>query len=55
MTPESIPFRNELFEQIGDAVIVVDNDLVVTYLNPAAERRYGTNASDAVGRKLSEL
>ena len=55
MTPESIPFRNELFEQIGDAVIVVDNDLVVTYLNPAAERRYGTNASDAVGTKLSEL
>ena len=55
MRPESIPFRNEFFEQISDAVIVIDNEYVVSYANPAAQIRYGVDASEFVGARLDEI
>src|SRR5262245_61055706 len=48
-------FRGEVLAQINDAVIAVDNDMRVTYLNPAAERQYGVTATEALGRLLNEL
>jgi PAS domain S-box-containing protein len=48
-------FRGEVLGQINDAVIAFDNDLRVTYLNPAAEQHYGVTASEALGRLQNEL
>jgi len=39
---------------IGDACFSLDDDLVVTYLNPAAERLLGRPADDVLGRQLLE-
>jgi PAS domain S-box-containing protein len=48
-------FRGEVLAQINDAVVAVDNDMRVTYLNPAAERQYGVTATKALGRRPNEL
>jgi PAS domain S-box-containing protein len=48
-------FRGDILAQISDAVVAVDNDQNVTYLNLAAERQYGVTASEALGRNLREL
>ncbi len=45
----------EMLAQVSDAVIAVDLDERVTFLNPAAERQYGIAAAEALGRKLTEL
>jgi len=52
---ESNRFRGEILAQVSDAVIAVDTELRVTYLNAAAERQYGVTASEALGRCLDEL
>src|SRR6185436_6733812 len=46
---ESNQFRGEILAQISDAVVAVDNDYRVTYLNAAAERQYAVNGSEALG------
>jgi PAS domain S-box-containing protein len=48
-------FRGEILGQISDAVIVVDDDQHVTYLNAAAEQQYGIRASEALGRLVTEI
>jgi len=52
---ESNQFRGDILSQISDAVVAVDCDQHVTYLNQAAERQYGITASEALGRHLNEL
>jgi PAS domain S-box-containing protein len=48
-------FRGEILAQVSDAVIAVDGDRHVTYLNAAAERQYGIGASEALGQSLAKL
>jgi PAS domain S-box-containing protein len=48
-------FRGEILAQISDAVVCLDNERRVTYLNAAAERQYGITASEALGRNVTEL
>lgn len=48
-------FRGEILAQVSDAVIAVDSDRLVTYLNAAAERQYGIGASDALGQSLAKI
>ena len=52
---ESSRFRGEILALIGEAVLAVDHDQRVTYVNPAAERLYGVSAAEVLGRRLSEL
>jgi len=52
---ESNRFRGEILAQVSDAVITIDDDQRVTYVNAAAERQYGVAASEALGRRLSEM
>ena len=47
--------RNDVIAQMDDAVIAIDNEQRVTYLNEAAARQYGVPASDALGRPLAAL
>ncbi|HEX4945692.1 MAG TPA: PAS domain S-box protein [Blastocatellia bacterium] len=46
-------FRGDALTQVNEAVIAVDNDNYVTYLNPAAERLYEVTAADVLGHQLS--
>ncbi len=48
-------FRGEILAQVGDAVIAVDAEQRVTYMNAAAERQYCLPASEALGRQLGEI
>ena len=43
-----------ILESISDAFFSLDDDLVVTYFNPAAEKALGRQRDDVVGRKLFE-
>lgn len=52
---ESSRFRGEILAQVSDAVITVDDEQRVTYLNAAAERQYGITVSAALGRHLHEI
>ncbi|WP_374565974.1 ATP-binding protein [Ideonella sp.] len=48
-------FRSEVIAQIDDAVIAVDTEQRVTYMNEAAARQYGVPVSQALGRPLQAL
>ncbi len=45
----------EILESITDAFFSLDDDLVVTYFNRAAEERLGHSAKDVVGRNLFDV
>jgi len=47
--------RNDVIAQMDDAVVAIDNEQRVTYLNSAAARQYDVPASDALGRPLTAL
>lgn len=48
-------FRGHVLEQVNDIVIAIDDDFRLTYMNPAAERKYGVAASDALGQKREDV
>ena len=52
---ETNRFRGEMLAQVSDAVIAVDNEERIIYLNAAAERLYGFEASRALGGTLSSI
>ncbi|MEK7953934.1 PAS domain-containing hybrid sensor histidine kinase/response regulator [Luteolibacter soli] len=52
---ESNRFRSDILSKVTDAVIAVDQDQQVIYLNAAAEEQYGIRASESLGRHLREL
>jgi len=52
---ESSRFRGEILAQVSDAVIAMDLDQCVTYVNAAAERQYRVSAGDVLGRQLSHI
>jgi PAS domain S-box-containing protein len=52
---ETNRFRGEILAQVSDAVVAVDGEERITYLNAAAERLYGFAASKALGRTLSTI
>ncbi len=52
---EQSRFRGEMLAQVGDAVIAVDTEQRITFLNTAAELQYGVRACDVLGQALSEV
>lgn len=48
-------FRGEILEQVNDAVIVLDDHQHITYLNAAASEQYGVSASEALGRRVTDI
>ena len=52
---ESNRVRGDILANVSDAVIAVDNEERVIYLNSAAERQYGVTASDVLGCFLKQL
>ena len=47
--------RGDALALVREAVIVVDNEDHITYLNLAAEQQYGVTAAEALGRSLTEV
>jgi PAS domain S-box-containing protein len=45
----------EMLAQVSDAVIAVDNDDRIAYVNAAAERLYGVTASRTLGQTVSKV
>ena len=52
---ETMRFRGEMLAQVSDAVIAVDGDERIIYLNAAAERLFGFTTSAALGRPLHQI
>ncbi len=52
---ESNRVRGDILANVSDAVVAVDNEERVIYLNSAAERQYGVTSSEALGRQLVEI
>ena len=48
-------FRGEVLAQINEAVVSIDDEQRITYLNAAAERLYGVRESDVLGRRLDRV
>lgn len=47
---KQIEFQSRLLEQANDAILTVDNDFRIHYLNAAAERLFEWSAADAIGQ-----
>jgi PAS domain S-box-containing protein len=47
--------RGEILEQVSDAVIVLDDDDHITYLNIAAGQQYGVSIAKMLGHNLTEM
>ncbi len=52
---EANRMRGEMLAQVSDAVIAVDGEMRITFLNAAAERLYDFAASRSLGQKLSKV
>ncbi|HKQ09457.1 MAG TPA: ATP-binding protein [Blastocatellia bacterium] len=52
---DSNRFRGDVLAQINDAVVAVDNEQRITYINAAAERQYGVAASEVLGSSLDAM
>jgi PAS domain S-box-containing protein len=52
---ETNRFRGEMLAQVSDAVVAVDDEERIVYLNAAAESLYGFAASKVLGRTLSAI
>jgi PAS domain S-box-containing protein len=48
-------FQSLVLGQINDAVIALDHQQRITYMNRAAERQYGVNAMQELGRPLQQV
>jgi PAS domain S-box-containing protein len=48
-------FRGEMLAQVSDAVIAIDGERRITYVNAAAEGQYGISASEVLGQSLSKI
>ena len=44
-----------VFDQVSDALVMYDNDHRITGVNRAAEKLFGNNADEMVGRKCSDV
>lgn len=52
---ETASWLNSTLKSIGDAIITIDLNSIVTFMNPAAERLTGWKRKDALGRDLEQV
>src|SRR5215212_3247634 len=50
-----LQFHALILSQVSDAVIAIDSDGRVSYVNASAEQQYQVTAARALGRPLSEI
>ncbi|MBD3343968.1 MAG: PAS domain-containing protein, partial [Chitinivibrionales bacterium] len=52
---ERLRFQANVLRQVEEAVILVDNEQIISYMNHRAGEEYDMDPGDAVGRNLAEL
>ena len=52
---ESVARSRIVFETLADAVIAIDESSVIRFANPAAERIFGYEPGELIGRRMTEL
>jgi PAS domain S-box-containing protein len=52
---DAIKFQADLLNQVGQAVIMVDNNRIIRFWNKAAEKLYGWQEEQALGHQITEL
>jgi PAS domain S-box-containing protein len=52
---QQLAYQARVLENVGDAVLATDADLVLTAWNRSAERMFGWTSDEAVGRRVYEL
>ncbi|NWG16156.1 MAG: PAS domain S-box protein [Chloroflexi bacterium] len=52
---DAVRAQADLLQQVSDAIITTDRDLLITTWNSAAERIYGWTEAEALGRKIDDL
>ena len=52
---EAIKFQANLLNQVGQAIIMVDNNRIVRFWNKTAEKLYGYSEEQALGLQINEL
>ena len=52
---DEIKFDANILAHVSDAVIAVDNEHKIIYLNQRAEQQYNINAADFIGRNLKDV
>jgi PAS domain S-box-containing protein len=52
---EQLRFRADILAQVADAVVAVDEDQQITYLNRQAAETYGVDREHSLGRPLRDL
>ena len=53
---ELVPFaRNQLIDMIPDAILVVDNSLLIADLNPAMRKLMNSNQEEVIGQSVEKL
>ncbi len=48
-------FGFPILDRVSDAVVIVDLEMRITYLNPAAALEYGVTSAEVLGRPLDEM
>ncbi|MDH5607907.1 MAG: PAS domain S-box protein [Cyclobacteriaceae bacterium] len=48
-------FRSQIINQIHDSVIATDNNGVINYWNPGAEKLFGYTSSEMLGQSISKI
>ncbi len=52
---ETNRFRGQVLAQINEAVVALDNDHRITYINTAAEQQYGVTSSEVLGLPVGAM
>jgi len=52
---EAIKFQADLLNQVGQAVIMVDNNRIIRFWNKAAEKLYGWQEDQALGHQITDI
>ncbi len=52
---EQIAYHAKILENLSDVIIGVDENFVITYWNPAAERTFGWRPEEVIGKTASEI
>ena len=52
---DAIKFQADLLNQVGQAVVMVDDNRIIRFWNKAAEKLYGWQEEQALGHQITEL
>jgi diguanylate cyclase (GGDEF)-like protein/PAS domain S-box-containing protein len=52
---EQIAFHARILENVNDVIIGTDEQFIITYWNPAAERTFGWKAEEVIGKNTADV